>query len=252
MRYLIERKRRKYQKREREKQEKKFREIHRELKELNYAHLLHDGIKESEWLKKQRMELHNWAANYSFIYLLYRILDKVQPKNILEFGLGQTTKVTTQYIVNKNPKAYLNVCEHNREWIERYGGEIEKHEHIKINHVKLEYFEYKGKRNDRYAHEDMEKITKGEEFDLIIIDGPIGGGKNLPRSNIIDIIKREHLGKDFIIIFDDSERNGEKETIKETKAALEEKKITYMVFERSGIKQQTYLVSSSYSFASFL
>ena len=230
--------------------EGRLEQCYNELKELNYAHLLRDGMRESSWVKKQTFDLHNWAANYSFIYLLFRILDKIEPRNILEFGLGQTTKLTTQYIAHKNPEAYLNVCEHNVDWIKIYQPELPKHEHIRINHLNLEYFEYRRKRNDKYA--GLLELVKDQKFDLIIVDGPVGGGKNLPRSNVVDLICHGNLAEDFVIIFDDAERVGEKNTIRKTQAALRKKSIAFQTFERFGIKRQAYIVSKSRSFASYL
>ena len=230
--------------------EQKLDLCYNELKELNYAHLLHDGMKESSWVKNRTFDLHNWAANYSFIYLLFRILDKIEPRNILEFGLGQTTKLTTQYIAYKNPGAYLNVCEHSLDWIKIYQPELPKHEHIRINHLDVEYFDYRRKRNDKYA--GLLELVGEQKFDLIIVDGPVGGGKNLPRSNVVDLIGHGNLAEDFVIIFDDAERAGEKNTIKRTQAALKKKSIAFQTFERFGIKRQAYIVSVSRSFAGYL
>ena len=230
--------------------EQKLELCYNELKELNYAHLLHGGIRESSWLKNQTFNLHGWAANYSFIYLLFRILDKIEPRNILEFGLGQTTKLTTQYIMHKNPEAYLNVCEHSLDWIQIYQPELPKHEHIRINHLNLEYFDYQCKRNDKYA--GLLELVGDQKFDLIIVDGPVGGGKNLPRSNVVDLIGHGNLAKDFVIIFDDAERVGEKKTIRRTQAALRKESIVFQTFERFGIKRQAYIVSVSRSFAGYL
>ena len=230
--------------------EQKLDLCYNELKELNYAHLLHDGIKENSWLKNHTFDLHNWAANYSFIYLLFRILDKIEPQNILEFGLGQTTKLTTQYIAHKNPEAYLNVCEHSLDWIKIYQPELPKHDHIRVNHLDLEYFEYECKRNDKYA--GLLELAGDQKFDLIIVDGPVGGGKNLPRSNVVDLICHGNLSEDFVIIFDDAERVGEKNTIRKTQAALRKKSIAFQTFERFGIKRQAYIVSKSRAFAAFL
>ena len=230
--------------------EEKLELCYNELKELNYAHLLHDGMRESTWLKNQTFDLHNWAANYSFIYLLFRILDKIEPRNILEFGLGQTTKLTTQYIVHKNPKAHLNVCEHSLDWIKIYQPDLPKHEHIRINHLDLEYFDYWRKKNDKYA--GLLELVGNKKFDLIIVDGPVGGGKNLPRSNVVDLVGHGNLAKNFVIIFDDAERAGEKNTIRKTQAALRKKAIAFQTFERFGIKRQAYIVNKNCSFASFL
>ena len=222
----------------------------RNYQELNYADLLHDTIHQSNWLKDKTFSLFGWAANYSFIYLLFRTLDQVCPTNILEFGLGQTTKLTSQYIVNKNPSAQLNICEHNQDWINIYKKELAKSENIKINHLDLEFFEYDNKQNDKYKN--IIQVTKNQKFDLIIVDGPVGGGKNLPRSNIHDLIKNDNLANDFIIIFDDAERKGEQETIRITKDLLIEKNIQFSTFSRNGIKNQFIITSPSREFLKFL
>lgn len=58
------------------------------IKEINYAQIFNDTLKESIWLTKKNFSLNRSASNYSFMYTLYRILDEVQPKNILEIGTG--------------------------------------------------------------------------------------------------------------------------------------------------------------------
>jgi len=98
----------------------------------------------------------------------------------------------------------------------------------------------------------MNKLANNQKFDLIIIDGPVGGGKNLPRSNILDLIKNGCIAKDFIIIFDDAERGGEKTTISKAKELLTAQKIDFFSFERSGIKRQHIITSQSRSFVQYL
>ena len=218
--------------------------------ELYYADLLRDSTKGSMWLKDQAFSLYGWAANYSFIYLLFRILDKTNPQNILEMGLGQTTKVTSQYIAHKNPSASLTVCEHNQDWINHYKSELPQSEKIKILALGLEYFEYEGQQNDKYK--DLEPLVQNQKFDLIIIDGPTGGGKNLPRSNIIDLVKGQYLANDFVIIFDDAERSGEQLTITKTKEVLKERSMEFIEFERKGLKAQHIITSKPKSFIQYL
>ena len=222
----------------------------RNFHELNYADLLHDTICESSWLKNKTLSLFGWAANYSFIYLLYRVLDKVMPQNILEMGLGQTTKLTAQYVAHKNPSARLNVCEHNQDWINIYQSELPQSDNMTINHFDLTFFEHEGKQNDKYK--DITQKFESEKFDLIIVDGPVGGGKNLPRSNILELIQNDNLANDFVIVFDDSERNGEQNTIKQTRALLQEKGVDFSEFDRNGIKNQHIITSQSRSFVQFL
>lgn len=222
----------------------------KQFSELHYANLLHDSTKGSSWLKDQAFSLFFWAANYSFIYLLFRILDKTNPQNILEMGLGQTTKVTSQYIAYKNPLASLTVCEHNQDWIDHFKHELPQSGKIKIHCLPLDNFEYEGQRSDKYK--DLEPLVQNQKFDLLIIDGPIGWQRNFPRSNIIDLVKEQHLAGDFIIIFDDAERSGEQLTITKTKEVLKEKDIKFVEFERKALKTQHIITSKSKSFIQYL
>ena len=224
--------------------------LSKKLDELYYGNLLHDSINDSAWLKNKSFSLYGWAANYSFIYLLFRILDKTNPQNILEMGLGQTTKVTSQYIAHKNPSAFLTVCEHNQEWIDIYKTELPQNERIRIHHLALEIFEYEGQQNDKYKN--LAPLVQNQKFDLILIDGPTGGGKTFPRSNIIDLVKNNHLADDFVIIFDDAERPGEKLTIEKTKEELKQQNREFCCFERSALKNQYLIISKSKSFITFL
>ena len=64
-----------------------------EIKGLIFNNLLHH----KDWIKDKDIIPAKGSANYSLLYILLVILDKIQPENILEFGFGQTTKLTTQY-----------------------------------------------------------------------------------------------------------------------------------------------------------
>ncbi|WP_428074354.1 glycosyltransferase [Candidatus Avelusimicrobium aviculae] len=220
-----------------------------QYRELNFADLLHDSTKHSPWLKDRSFALYGWAANYSFIYTLFRILDKVSPQHILEMGLGQTTRLTTQYIAYKNPSATLDVCEHNQDWIDIYTPELPKSGNIKVHHLDLEYFDYDGKPNDKYKN--ISGVCGGTKYNLIIVDGPVGGGKNFPRSNVVDLIPH-NLAEDFIIIFDDAERPGEQNTIAQTKAKLTAQGIVFATQQRSALKSQFLIFSKSCEFVQYL
>lgn len=55
------------------------------------------------------------------MYTLYRILDEVQPKNILEMGLGQTSKMTTQY-AKYYKDSHLLIVEGDQLWIDNFSA----------------------------------------------------------------------------------------------------------------------------------
>lgn len=222
----------------------------KQFKELNFANLLHDTIINSSWLKDKSFSLHGWAANYSFIYMLYRILDNVKPQNILEMGMGQTSRLTSQYIAYCNPEATLDIIENDAGWISTYQPQLAQNDNIKVHHRDLEFFTYDKIECRKYK--DLNEVVGNTKYDLIIVDGPFGANQTLPRSNVLDLIKNHNLAEDFIIIFDDTERKGEQNTSAQAVHLLQEQGIKCFVFQRNGIKAQTYLTSITKSFIQYL
>ena len=221
-----------------------------QFKELNFADLLHDTIINSTWLKDKSFSLHGWAANYSFIYMLYRILDNVKPLHILEMGMGQTSRLTSQYVAYCNSVATLDIIENDAVWIKTYQPQLPQNDRIKIHQRDLDFFVYEKIECRKYKN--LEEIVDNQKYNLIIIDGPWGADQSLPRSNVLDLIKNHNLADDFVIVFDDTERQGESNTVKKTLELLKEQGIEVTVFQRTGIKKQTYITSLTRSFVQYL
>ncbi|MBR1600277.1 MAG: hypothetical protein IJ677_01715 [Alphaproteobacteria bacterium] len=219
-------------------------------KELNFADLLHDTIINSTWLHDKSFSLHGWAANYSFIYMLYRILDNTKPQNILEMGMGQTSRLTSQYVAYCNQNATLDIIENDSDWIATYQPQLAQNEHIKVHQRDLEFFTYD--KTECRKYKDLNEIVGNTKYDLIIIDGPWGAEQKLPRSNMLDLIKNGNVADDFVIIFDDTERKGEKNTSAQAIKLLQEQSVETVVFHRFGIKTQTYITSLTKSFIQYL
>ena len=169
-----------------------------QYQELNFADLLHDSTQNSPWLKDKNFALYGAAANYGFIYTLFRILDNVQPAHILEMGLGQTSMVTTQYVANNQPEADLDIIENDESWIKIYEPKLAKSQNIKLHQCDIEFFDYEGEQSRKYK--ELNKITGDKKYNMIIVDGPFGGAQKLPRSNIVELVEH-NLAQDFIIKF---------------------------------------------------
>lgn len=222
----------------------------RQYQELNFADLLHDSTAGSPWLKDKSFALYGWAANYSFIYTLFRILDNVRPARILEMGLGQTSLVTSQYVAHNNPAAEVDIIENDTSWINIYRPRLAAGENIRLNQCDIEFFDEEGQ-NRRYNRAALSQITADKKYNLIIVDGPMGGGQKHPRSNILDLVEK-NLAPDFIIIFDDAERPGEQATIARTQDKLKTMGIAFATQQRDAIKSQFLIFSQSYEFARYL
>lgn len=57
------------------------------------------------------------------LYLIYRIIQGIRPQNILEFGLGESSKLTLQYAI-AYPAVYLNIIEQDPNWLKFFENEM--------------------------------------------------------------------------------------------------------------------------------
>jgi len=211
------------------------------VEELLFANRFHDTIRGSVWFPADvPFSFSKGSCNYSFAYILYRILNDTHPLDILEFGLGQSSKLTSLYTLNKNKNAHLDIVEHDRDWIEAFSGNITLNDRIKIHNLELEMFEFQNRMNDKYAA--LEKVTGEKKYDLIIIDGPVGAQKNFPRSNILDLIP-SNLAESFVIILDDAERPGEQRLLDEVFKKLNDASVDFSHTIIHSIKNQAVIVS---------
>ena len=213
------------------------------LKEMKYAHIFRDTITNSDWLFNKSFSPNNSAANYSFLYVLYRILDEVKPLKILELGLGQTTLLTSQY-ANFFENTNLQVIEDNEKWIEYFSNKLDLTPNVKINLVNKKEILINSFKCFKY--ENFSSLIKDDLFNLLIIDGPYGANQEYPRSNILDLI--DNLADNFVIIIDDYDRQGEANTSKILLDKLSENGINFDTSVFSGIKNQLVIYSKDNHF----
>ena len=58
-----------------------------------------------------------WAVGYQYLYVMYRVLNEIHPRRILELGLGQSTRMLGQYAAAHENVSHF-VVEHDPEWID--------------------------------------------------------------------------------------------------------------------------------------
>ncbi|WP_409200114.1 hypothetical protein [Methanobrevibacter sp. DSM 116169] len=213
--------------------------------EILYAHRFNDTIKGSKWLTKQNFSLNKSSASYSFLYVLYRVLDEANPKNILELGLGQTSKLTSQYANFFNLK--VKIIESDKEWINLFSKNLDTSDNLELIQIDTDEYNFNSTKSLKYK--DFSNKISNDKFDLIIIDGPYGYDQSYPRSNILNLL--DNLSEEFIIIVDDYERLGEKNTVNELFKALDKKKINYNKVEFEGTKKQLAIFTRKYKFVAW-
>ena len=219
------------------------------IQEIMYANYFHDSIKDSAWLKKQNFTATKGAANYSLLFTLFSILDNTNIDNILEMGLGQSTKITTQYVNNKNNFAKLTIVEHDKKWIDVFSHKLDLCNNIKFLNPQLVNIDLHGVKVTKYKNLTNELGI--EKYDMIIIDGPIGGHQKYPRTNVLELIP-QNLAKDFVIVLDDYDRQGEQNTAQLLFEALDKSLTNYKISTQFGSKKQLIITSTGYEFLHWL
>ena len=224
--------------------------IKNQLNELKWATVFMNTIQNSPWLIHKNFSPTGAAANYSFLYMMYRILNDLCPTAILELGMGQNTKLTSQYVAyNKNvlTKPLLKIVEHEKQWVEFFNKEISQSPNVSIIHADIEEIVYKNFKTSRYAN--LTQLLGQQKFNLIINDGPLGTDY-YSRIGILDILEH-NLADDFMILIDDCDRKGELQTAHEVMKQLKIMQRSYDFTIIKGIKHQMVIFSEAYAFVKY-
>jgi hypothetical protein len=217
----------------------------RKLEEIEWANVYHDSIRGKVWLENLPLNIGRWAGNYPFFYFLHRILDEVNPQKIIEFGLGESTKMINAYVDHTQKVSEYLIIEHNQDWKNQFLIKNETNKVLDIRICELEKKEYDAKPYKSYKY--LSDIIKDKKFDFYLIDGPFGS-THYSRFDCMlcfsNLSKTDH----FIILLDDTHRRGEKETLNEVKLNFDNKEIEYFSRSFSGVKTFTIIVSKDYEF----
>lgn len=172
--------------------------------EAVWAHIFHDTIKNSAWLKDQSFSPGRWAVGYAYLYVLYRFLDEVHPKCILDLGLGQTTKMIAQYARHYKNVRHV-VVESDPEWVSYFKRNFRVSSSTEI--LILPYAEREFKGELVRVYDGFSDALKDRVFDFISVDAPIGGGGTnvFNRIDIVDLIPNG-VTDDVCIMMDDVDR----------------------------------------------
>jgi hypothetical protein len=175
------------------------------------------------------------AANYSLLYLILRICLETDVRRILELGAGQTSLLFEQL---RKLRADIEVVtiEHDRLWADHIGGLVSH----QVIHAPLIDREIRGRRALIY-----DPSVVSEKFDLILIDGPYGS-PTYSRWGALAFLP-DRLREDCVLLFDDAERRGEQQTLREAIQILSEHDIRADLSITTASKTQAVLTTRKYS-----
>lgn len=223
----------------------KFHKAHQDtLSELYWANVYHDSIRGKKELENLGLNIGRWAGNYTFFYVLNRIMNDYQPKKIIEFGLGESTKFISTYIENYTPDSVHTVIEQDENWRTAFLNRFLVSDKTTIKVLPLTTQKVHGFDTNSYA-EIGEKVN--EKFDLYIVDGPFGSN-HYSRYDIVTLAEKLEANDEFIIIIDDYNRKGEQQTVQVLIKMLEQKGIVIHKGQYKGLKSVLILATEQYKY----
>lgn len=216
--------------------------------ELEWANIYHDSIRGKTWLTDLPINVGRMAGNYSFFYILNRILNDCKPKEILEFGLGESSKVISTYIDHYLTESNHYIIEQDNEWLTNFNSRFTLSSKSSVLILPLIKRRVKGRTT--YGYENIgNHITK--KYDLYLVDGP-SGSPHYSRYDIVDITKNMNQNDEFIILMDDCQKVGEQQTFNSLLENLKANNIEVFTATYAGTKAVSIIATSKYKFISSL
>lgn len=157
-----------------ERNKDKINQTMRIAEEATWAAIFNNTIGQSNWLQNKTFSPGRWAVGYPALYVIYRVLNEISPKRILEIGLGQSTRMIGQYAAAHTGVKHL-VVEHDPEWISFFSNDFSLSNQTKI--VQLSRKMVKHKESDAVrVFSDFKKRCRESSLTLFL---------SMPRGRVI-------------------------------------------------------------------
>lgn len=224
---------------------KNLTDIENKSSELLWARIWDDTCRNIEWISDLGgISPGRWAVGYNYIYVMTRILNELNPHSILDLGLGISSSLISSYVnyysrINHEDVYNHIVVEQDPKWIEVYKNTHTLGEKTHILERECISIDYNA--SQTYKYKDFESVVKDKKFDVISIDGPYGG-ERYSRRDIVPYLP-DVLTESFVIIMDDTDRDGELDTVNEIIRVLEQNGVAYAIGSYDGLTKCTVITS---------
>jgi hypothetical protein len=213
--------------------------------ELDWANVYHDSIRGKPWLTDLPLNVGRMAGNYSFFYVLNRVLNDFKPKDILEFGLGESSKVISRYIEHELTESNHDIIEQDADWTAYFKSRFTLSGNSSVQILPAVKTRVNGRSTYRY---DNLMSTIKKKYDLYLIDGPTGS-PHYSRYDIVDLTTGMSPQDEFIIVMDDSHKIGEQQTLATLLRNFKDTGLAIQTATYSGTKAVTVVATNKYRFA---
>lgn len=184
-------------------------EVRSRLEEIRYSQL---------WSSLQRQigepAIHPstlGAANASLLFVLGRILTELPVSRVIEFGAGSTSKLIGHCASRSTLTAAT--IEHDPFWADHIAAQVSH----PVFTCPLTDDTRWGITTQTYQLPDL---VREQRFDLLVIDGPPGKPTHSRLGAVAQAV--ELADAEFILVLDDVDRDGEKQTVKALQQQMQE------------------------------
>jgi predicted O-methyltransferase YrrM len=151
------------------------------------------------------------GANASMLFLTLRCVQLHRPARVLDLGAGQTS-LLLDALAADHPME-IHTIEGDPGW---HADISERVRHA----VHLCPVEARRRGSNSFSAYRLPSVLLHDPFDLILVDGP-GGARRFGRAGVLDVIP-DTLSPRGVVVFDDADRRGERDTIAAAEARLAE------------------------------
>jgi len=175
-------------------------------KELLWAQRYHDTIRDIPELRDLSLSPGGVAAGYSLLYILVRVLRHAGVHSVLEIGLGQSSLLIDRWKKSCLPQGRHVILEDDEAWIKEFQQMVSLEAEIR-------YFRPVSGKVSLQTLPLPSILDENEKtsYDLYLIDGP-RGKKNFSRYDICLMAQQWSSDREFVVILDDYDRWGERQT----------------------------------------
>lgn len=213
--------------------------------EAVWHHVLNRSLSKEVGSDSLPLNLGRWAGGASFFFVLHRILQTTKPGYVLEMGLGESSKFISHHAAMEPSLKQHFIIEHDQNWIDNF-----EQNYVLDAKSNIEFYDIEDRVDQTDGINGLAYAAIREEHwlnvDLVVIDGPFGRGE-FARSNVLALVPFLNGSRPFVLLFDDSQRPGETNTINELMQRLDQAGIKAHRAEYGGSKQCTVVCSEGHA-----
>lgn len=198
-----------------------------------------ESARRIEWIKDIPLASPNGGtASFSLLYIILAILRERTVSNILELGVGQSTRLLIQYA--KKFHKQLMLIDNDKTWLDRA---TEGYQELNKVSAELVPMIVDGRKVNWYSCDRPQS-----KYDFLLIDGPIAYKRSIKYNRLGILNWIPHILQDeFIIVVDDTNRGGEYLLAKRIMDKCREQSIQANTRMVNGGNSQTIIATEKYN-----